>query len=74
MALNATRSNSCTWQWKFLESAAWRYAKPKAHTGSCLQGCSMNAPRFAKPGLPKNSSWAAPPLRITNCDVSTNVF
>ena len=73
MALNPTRSNSCTRQRTFLRATAWRSAKPKAHTGSCLQGCSMNAPRFAKPGLPKNSSWAAPPLRVSNCDVSTHV-
>ncbi len=30
MALNATRSNSCTRQWTFLGSTAWRSAKTKA--------------------------------------------
>jgi hypothetical protein len=37
-----------------------------------LQGCSMNAPRFAKPELPKNSPWAAPPLCVSKCGASTN--
>jgi hypothetical protein len=36
MAPNATRSYSCTRQWKFLGSTPWRSAKPKAHTGSAL--------------------------------------